>query len=157
MKVILEKNYSNSKSNYDPLSKKTTIDYSYYSQTIQVVSIDASGKLEWVTPINKNQDYWSGVTSNKYSERFSMSSMLKGNDVYVFYMNFNFKPEKGGDKDDYLTAVLIDSKGKATTSLVQPIKDDIKIRYFLQGSKNQIIGNVEGKRNSNKVYSIGVK
>lgn len=143
--------------------KTTTTTYTTYAKDIIVFNIDPAGKLAWIRKIPKSQR-----AGNAAGPGLSLSSMVKGKHVYIFYLdhieNFTLKEDEAprvhqDGRGGYVAAVDIDEKGvvkKTNLGEAEQYETNLYMRNFIDGKKNNLI-TVERKRKKNMLFSIEIK
>lgn len=144
---------------YSRTGSFTTTSYDTYANDIFVINASPDGKY-WVRKIPKAQH-----SRDAYGPELSFNSMVKGNDLYVFFVDN--KRNKDLQKDEapkthqqgkggYLTAVKLDALGNETRTYLGEIDEfetNFYIRYFVDGDQDNLIYTAR-RRRKNSLISI---
>jgi hypothetical protein len=162
-KIVSEQYYVRVTYYYDMNCKCMKTRYDTYADDIFVLSIDKSGKLDWVKKIPKSQH-----ASNAIAQGLSINSYAMGNEVHIFYidniknMNLSEKeaPKRHEDRmGGFLTGVTVTAKGevkKYSLGEIKTYKTNFYIREFVDGGRNNLIS-TERRKKKNVLFSIDIK
>jgi hypothetical protein len=127
-----------------------------------VISIDNTGKMEWIKKVPKAQR-----CSNWTAPGSSINSFTTGNDLNIFYLD-NLKNDKLPleKKKTYIDgsvgmvkAVTIDAKGKVTSyslASTKEFKTRFYVRYFKNGGNHNLI-HMQRRKKKDILFSIETK
>lgn len=80
MILVAEKSYTTTSTYFDPYTGQRLVNYYYHDDDVLLVSMSATGKMEWTAIIPKNQ-----TTSNEEGSYSSIAVNIYNEEVYVFF------------------------------------------------------------------------
>jgi hypothetical protein len=141
---------------------RMTTNYATDAKDIFVISIDNTGKMEWIKKIPKSQN-----CSNWVAPGSSINSFVTGNDLNIFYLE-NLKNNKlpvekkktywDGDVG-MVKAITIDANGNVTSyslTSTKEFKTRFYVRYFKNGGNHNLI-HMQRKKKKDILFSIETK